>query len=457
LLNNYIAADIGASGGRLILANVTEGKLNLREIHRFPNSFTQKNNIYVWDVDYLLEQILIGLAKAKQMGIMHCTLGIDTWAVDYVLVDKDGQKIKDAVSYRDSRTKNVIAQVSKLIPKDEHYKKTGIQFLDFNTIYQLYTEPTDIMAKTKHILLIPDYLGFCLTGKAVTEYTNATTTALLNHETKKFDKDLLKIAKVSEEQFAPFAQPGQELGDVKGFDNYDLPKCKVVVTASHDTASAVLGTPGIGDNRAFLSSGTWSLLGIETKQAIVTNKAREANYSNEGGAYGTYRFLKNIMGMWLLQEVHRNLEQKVSYEELVQLAEKATPYQYFINPNDPAFLNPPNMLKAIQAKTNRLADTGEVVRCIFDSLAVFYKLCMDELEEITGKNITELIVIGGGSRNYMLNQLVADKLNKTVTTGPVEATAMGNIACQLISTEGFSITKTKELIKNSFESKTFTP
>ncbi|MCL1997380.1 MAG: rhamnulokinase [Turicibacter sp.] len=461
-MGDYLAVDVGASSGRVMLGRLVDGgKIELWEVHRFSNGFVRQDGVCCWEIDSLIDEILTALVKVKQMGVLSCTLGIATWAVDYVLVDKDGKKIKEAVSYRDERTQTAAKKVSQIISPELHYAKTGIQFLEFNTIYQLYTEPPDVMKKTRHILMIPDYLGFCLTGVAVTEYTNATTTALLDYQTKDFDDELLKIISVNREQFAPFAEAGRVLGDIlpKFHNSHDLPKCTVIVAATHDTASAVVGTPGFGDDWAFLSSGTWSLLGVELDKAIVNDRARKANYSNEGGICGTYRFLKNIMGMWLIQEIRRLLNADLL--DLLKQAEQAVPFRSLINPTDSALLNPQNMIETIQNATikgmEKPTTSGELVRCVLDSLAILYALTMDELETITEKTMNRLIIIGGGSQNDLLNQLTADMLGKTVAAGPPEATALGNIAVQMMAREGHTLAFVRKLIENSFENRIFAP
>lgn len=461
----HVAVDIGASSGRLILTSIKNNKLHLEEVHRFPNGFSKKDGQDVWNIDGLLTEILIGLSHIKEKGINSCTLGIDTWAVDYVLIDKNGNRLREAVSYRDSRTIGVMEQVASKIKKEDIYQKTGIQFQSFNSIYQLYTESAEILAQTKHILMIPDYLGYRLTGNAVTEFTNATTTQLVNWQTKEFDKDLLHIIGVKPEQFAPIAQPGDVLGAIlpRWHEQYDLPTCEVIVAPTHDTASAVVGTPGIGEDWAFLSSGTWSLLGVENKNVIVSKEAMDANYTNEGGAYHTYRFLKNIMGLWLIQEVKRHLQADISFATLIEEAEKYEPYQWFIPVSDDRFLNPNNMIKELQAycqETNQTIPTsaGELARCVFDNLAISYRLAIDELEALTGNTLKQLIIVGGGSNNQLLNQLTADMTRKTVITGPSEATAVGNIATQLITTKVVQdLAEARELIKKSFDNHTYTP
>ena len=470
-MTHHIAVDIGASSGRLMLGSyLNTGKLILTQLHRFNNGFTHVDGHDHWGSEHLLTQILVGLEKAKQAGVTHCTLAIDTWAVDYVLLDTDGVKLREAIAYRDPRTQGKIDELAKQLPKTEHYAKTGIQFLDFNTVYQLACEPRELLAATDTILLMPDYLGYRLTGTAVTEHTNATTTALLNHQTGTWDDELLTLAGVRAEQFAPLVQPGHSLGTLlpKWSEQYDLPHCQLYTAATHDTASAVLAIPTTDmTSTAYISSGTWSLLGVENPQAITTDTALSANYSNEGGAYGTYRLLKNIMGLWLIQQVRYNwlqdTGQDIDFARLVELAEQEPANHILIDANDPVFLNPLHMVTAIRGYTVEHAQPmpmtlGQLARCVFDSLALSYKQALTELEQITGRTFTTLHVIGGGSQNALLNQLTANATGKTVIAGPVEATAIGNILSQLIATGAISdIAVGRALVKQSFLLETFFP
>lgn len=296
MIRNYIAIDIGASSGRLIAGTCRHQKIEIKEIHRFKNGFTKRDGHDRWDIGRLIEEIFTGLEKAKKMGIEACMLGIDTWAVDYVLVDKNGDRLQDPVSYRDPRTVGAIEALTSKYSKQFIYKKTGIQFLELNTLYQLYAEDKNLLEKADKILLIPDYIGYVLTGKAVSEVTNSSTTQMLNLRDKLFDKDLLNHVHVSADKFAKLADAGTILGEIKPewYQKYDLPACQVVTVATHDTASAVLGTPAEGDSWAFLSSGTWSLLGMELNVPVTSEEAFRENYTNEWGAYGTYRFLKTL-------------------------------------------------------------------------------------------------------------------------------------------------------------------
>lgn len=461
----YTAIDVGASSGRIMVGELNEGKLDIQEIHRFANGFSQRDGHCLWDIDHLLKQILQGLQKVKTLGYEHCTVGIDTWAVDYVLLDEKGDRLREAISYRDRRTDHTIDKLEHTLSKAAIYQKTGIQFQPFNTIYQLFEEDRELLKKTDKIMMIPDYLGYCLTGKAVTEITNASTTQLLNVSTGNLDPELLEAVSVLEQQFAPLTEPGCELGKLRNewFPDYDLLVCKVMTVATHDTASAVIAAPGVNDGWAYISSGTWSLIGVENKTPIITDLALENNYTNERGANNTIRFLKNIIGMWAIQEVRQQLQADYSFQQLAEEAKKTEPFQQFINLNDKRFLNPENMIKEIQhycrqtrQKIPRTA--GELACCIYSNLAIIYAIAIKELETITEKPIEQFHIIGGGARNDFLNQLTADMSGKAVYAGPIEATATGNLLMQMIAAkEVKDIKEARQVVRNSFPIKVFTP
>src|SRR5690625_1829529 len=461
----HIAVDIGAASGRLVVGKHSDNKLTIEEIHRFSNGFTEENQILYCDIEHLLNEILVGLERVKEAGHDQCTIGIDTWAVDYVLLNKQGDKLKEVVSYRDDRTENSIATVTESISKEKIYDITGIQFLPFNTIYQLYEEDKDILNQTDKILIVPDYLNYRLTGKVKMETTNASTTQLLDISSRDFSKSLLDVIGVDKIQFAPLIDPGDELGALKNewFPEFDLPKCKIINVASHDTASAVVGTPSISDNWAYLSSGTWSLFGIETDQPVMGNEALQANYTNEWGAFGTYRFLKNIMGMWVIQGVLKELPDDYDYAELVQKAEKIAPFQQYIDLNDDRFLNPEHMITELQ---NYCRETdqpvpkspGELAAAVYNNLSILYALEMKPLESITNKHINQLYIVGGGGQNDLLNQLTADLTDKMVFIGPSETTAIGNVLMQLITMGTIrNLQEGRQIIADSFGLKTFKP
>jgi rhamnulokinase len=406
------------------------------------------------------------LRKAKFKGIEKCTLSIDIWAVDYVLLDTEGNRLSEVYAYRDRRTDHAMLEVAKYIFPADVYKKTGIQQLTFNTLYQLYAHDREEIARTDQILLVPDYLYYRLTGCKINEVTNASTTQLLNLVTRDYDEDLLSLLHLRREQFPKLTEPGQIIGLINEVlvKQYKLPECLLILAATHDTASAVLGTPLQSDrSSAYLSSGTWSLLGVELNQPLNYDRAMEANYTNEWGAYGTYRFLKNIMGLWLIQEVRRLDGGRYSFAELAELAREEEGFRSLIPCNDPRFLNPDNMIDKIRevCKENGQPipeNTGQLARCIFDSLALSYYTYLEELVELIGKEIDVLQIVGGGASNELLCQLTADVLGREVCAGPTESTALGNLVVQMISIGSISdINEARAIIGKSFEIITFAP
>jgi rhamnulokinase len=461
-----IAVDIGASSGRLILGYLEDGQLKLDEIHRFENKIVKKGDSFCWEADKLFNEIIIGLKKCKELGIKPDSIGIDTWAVDFLLLDENDQPLTEAVSYRDPRTDGMMEEVFQLFSKERLYLETGIQFQKFNTIYQLFSikkNNPEILEKAKSFLMIPDYFNYLLTGKKANEYTNATSTQLVNAFTKKWDQQLLDVLGINREIFPEIKTPKTVLGTLKeelvselGFD------LQVILPATHDTGSAVISVPE-EDETIYISSGTWSLMGTENYFPICVTKALDYNFTNEGGIDYQYRFLKNIMGLWMIQEVKRNYNDEYSFANLVDLAREAKDYKGIINVNDDRFLKPDNMIDEIM---NYCIETGqpvpstpgEVAKCVFESLALSYQETVTEIEEIFEKKFEKINVIGGGCQNEMLNQLIADVTNKEVYAGPVEATAIGNIAAQLIALgEINDIKQARSIIKESFEVKIYLP
>ncbi|GLF90757.1 rhamnulokinase [Bacillus safensis] len=461
-----LAVDIGASSGRLIASHLEDGLLNLKEIHRFENKMVQKNGQFCWELDRLFIEIKKGIHKCSEMGLSPDSIGIDTWAVDFVLLDEFNKPLTDFVAYRDSRTDGMMDEVFKTFMKERLYLETGIQFQKFNTIYQLYSikqNHPEILEKATSFLMVPDYFHYLLTGKKANEYTNATSTQLVNAFTKKWDHEILDQLGINKEMFQEIHTPKTVLGTLTeelieefGFD------MKVILPATHDTGSAVISVPE-QEETIYISSGTWSLVGVENHFPICITKALDYNFTNEGGIDYRYRFLKNIMGLWMIQEVKRNYKNQFSFAELVVLAGQAQEFKSIVNVDDPRFLKPENMIQEIQSycqETNQPipAHSGEVAKCVFDSLVCSYQQAIHQIEEIFETTFNKINVIGGGCQNEMLNQLIADATKKEVYAGPVEATAIGNIVSQLMAVgEIEDIKEARTIIKNSFEVKKFSP
>ncbi|EJF31114.1 MULTISPECIES: rhamnulokinase [Enterobacteriaceae] len=434
-----VAVDLGASSGRVMLAGYdqTARQISLREIHRFTNSLIRIDGHDCWDLDSLEAEIRLGLQKACDEGVRIDSIGIDTWGVDFVLLDENGRRVGLPVSYRDSRTDGVMARAISELGREVIYRRSGIQFLPFNTLYQLRAlveQHPDWVKRTARALLIPDYFSFRLTGVMNWEYTNATTTQMINIQTDSWDSQLLAWAGVPERWFGTPTHPGVMSGEWECREGNNIP---VVSVATHDTASAVIAAPLVGENAAYLSSGTWSLMGFESKTPCVSEAALAANITNEGGAEGRYRVLKNIMGLWLLQRVSRE-SAGMDIPDLIALAQHLPGCRFTINPNDDRFINPANMSLEIQAACREAnqpvpESDAELARCIFDSLALLYAEVLRELEALRGEPFGCLHIVGGGSQNHFLNQLCADACGIPVVAGPVEASTLGNIGCQLMA------------------------
>ena len=437
-MSHFVAAvDIGASSGRVILAEFDAGQrqLKLKECYRFENALHRLDGHDCWDLEHIYREICAGLALIDADGIQLDAIGIDTWGVDFVLLDAEGQMLGLPVAYRDARTNGVMAQVQAKVSRPEIYARTGIQFLQFNTLYQLQALKNANPAWLEQVdalLLIPDYLHYRLCGVKSCEYTNASTTQLLNVSTGQWDDTLLEKIEIPATWFLPPVQPGSVLGTWTSPSGHEV---SVIAPATHDTGSAVAAAPLADAHTAYISSGTWSLMGLESRTPLTSPTALDFNLTNEGGVEGTFRVLKNIMGLWLIQRVRAELG-NVSFAELVDAAQAASAGASLINPNDAAFLNPPSMIGAIQqfcAQTAQPvpATPGELARCVYESLALLYKQTLQELEHVADFKIKLIQIVGGGSNNAFLNQLTADYCQIPVATGPVEASALGNICYQL--------------------------
>ena len=451
-MNYYLAIDIGASSGRHILGYIDNGRLKLEEIHRFENYITNQNSTLVWDIEHLVNEVKKGIAKCKEIGKIPCTVAIDTWGVDYVLLDENRKEIKPCYCYRDSRTSTVIDEVESLVSPTELYAKTGIQKQNFNTIYQLYADKkSGKLLNAKYFLMMPEYLSFKLTGVCKNEYTNATTTGLVNAKTKTWDNDILSALDLPSELFGALNTPSSLVGDLSA----DIQKavgfnCAVLFAPSHDTASAVCACP-MQDDDLYISSGTWSLIGTEITQPILSDNARKLNFSNEGGIDYRFRFLKNYMGMWLFQNIRRNLNKSMTYDEMMTLAMNCGEYKYF-DVNDRTLVAPDNMIDAI-GKLICSDDLGLILNSAYHSLAKSYSEAVSEIETVTGKRFNAIHIVGGGCQDKYLNILTRDYTGKSVTAGPIEATATGNIVSQIMHDKKISLATARDLIKNSFDIK----
>ena len=453
----YLAIDIGASSGRHILSYLEKGKMVTEEIYRFQNgpeeltAYDGKPHL-MWTHERLFAEILNGLKKAKEMGKVPYSVGIDTWGVDYALLDENDEAIGGTYCYRDARTEATIPEVHSILPFAELYAKTGIQFATFNTVYQLLDDKkTGRMAKAKSFLMLPDYFHFRLTGVKKQEYTNATTTGMVNAITHQWDEEILEKLGYKKELFGELSQPGTEVGEfsdeVAAIVGY---KAKVVLPATHDTASAVLAAP-LDAQTPYISSGTWSLLGVEQNAAHTSAAAREAGYSNEGSVKGQFRLQINIMGLWMIQQVRHELGDKYSFVELADMA-RANPIPDEFNVNDQKFFAPESMIDAINETVGRKLTVGEMAYAIYHNLARYYDLALKELEGVTGEKYETLNIIGGGSKNMLLNEMTMQYTGKKVITGPAEGTAIGNLMMQMVGCGDIADVKEgRGIIKNSFD------
>ena len=456
----YLAVDIGASSGRLILGHREEGKMILEEVHRFGNGMEMQNGHLTWDVDQLFAEIITGMKKCAELGKFPESIGVDTWAVDFVLLDAQDQRIGDAVGYRDHRTQGLDQKVYEVIGEEELYLRTGIQKQPFNTIYQLMAvkeQTPEQMEQTETLLMIPDYLHFLLSGQKVTEYTNASTTQLLNPQTKDWDWDLIDRLGYKRELFRKICLPGTNLGSLTpeiaaevGFN------CAVVVPATHDTGAAVMAVPAADDQVLYISSGTWSLMGTEVKEAICTAESQRYNFTNEGGYDYRFRYLKNIMGMWMINSARKELAPGMSFSDICEGAAKQS-ISSIVDANSDCFLAPESMAKEVQ---NACAESGqqvpkgiwETAAVIYNSLAECYAQTAHEVEKMTGVSYDCIYIIGGGANADYLNRLTAKACQKKVCAGPIEATAIGNISAQMIAAGELENLKTaRECIYHSFD------
>lgn len=473
--NYYLAIDIGASSGRHIIGWIEDGKLKLEEVYRFENRQIHKNGHDCWDTEELWHSILNGLKACKEKGRIPVTVGIDTWGVDFVLLDDKDQVIGDPVAYRDSRTEGMDKLVEAKISPEWLYQRTGIQKASYNTIYQLMALKQELpnqLKKADWLLMTPDYYNYLLTGVKKNEYTIASTSNLVNAESRQWDLDVIEALGFPAKIFHELSMPGTVVGNFLpeiveevGFD------AAVILPATHDTGSAFLAIPAINDHAVYISSGTWSLLGVENETPVTTRESHTQNFTNEGGAWGRYRFLKNIMGLWIIQSIRRELNgvtyvqgrqnrmeaaRKWSFPDLIEEAKKAEGFTSVIDVNKKCFLSPESMIQEIKDECIRTGQpaphtVAELMQCVYTSLAVCYRDAIESLGLLTGKKYTTINIVGGGCQDTYLNQKTAQATGLRVYAGPVEGTAIGNMIVQMIqANELADLQKARNVIRDSF-------
>lgn len=443
----FLAVDIGASSGRHMLGHLEQGRLILEEIYRFENGMKQTEQGLCWDIPALFQEIKTGIRRCGELGKIPVSMGIDTWAVDYVLLDEQDQILGDTFGYRDSRTEGMDEEVYRLIPEKELYQRTGIQKQIFNTVFQLMAVKKahpEYLEQARTFLMLPDYFHFLLTGEKRSEYTNATSTQLVNAETKDWDDEVISRLGYPREMFLPLSQPGTQVGVfTKEIEKEAGFSCQVVLPATHDTASAVMAVPCQEDNCLYISSGTWSLMGTENKRAICTEESRQKNFTNEGGYDFRYRYLKNIMGLWMIQSVRHEEKDRYSFAQLCEMADECSdfPSRVFVNAQE--FLAPESMTEAVRQYCEKSGQrvpetTGELAAVIYQSLAKCYGETVQEIEQLTGEHYDTIHIVGGGANADYLNRLTASQSGRRVLAGPSEATAIGNLMAQMIGKGEFA-------------------
>lgn len=469
-MRNLLAFDLGASNGRAILGRLEDGRLTMEELHRFENNYIVRDGISQWDLPYLLDQLKQGFAAFRDAGVgdLDC-FGIDTWGVDYGLLDKNGRLLGNPRAYRCAVDEDMEA-VWRTVDFPTQFRRTGIAALNFNTVYQLYRRKREgdrELAQAGTLLLLPDLLGYLLTGEARSEYTNVTTTMLYNPTTKDWDRETIRALGLPEHIFTEIDRAGQLRGRLRAdlAGEIGVNQAAFAAVGTHDTASAVAAIPGSG-SFAFCSSGTWSLFGVETDRPILTDAVRRANFSNEGTIQGGFRPLKNIMGLWLIQECRRDWERqgrKYGWDEIVAAARASEPLRSVIDPDDGEFFAGGDMVRKIQGFCRRTGQpvpetVGQIARCVYGSLAIKYRWAMERLEEIKGQPLEQLNIVGGGIQNRLLNQMAADSIDRPVITGPVEGAAMGNLLAQAMALgEVKDVNELRRIVRNSEAVETYTP
>jgi rhamnulokinase len=468
----YIACDLGAESGRVMLGCLEDGKLELQEIHRFSNGPARILGTYRWDTIRIFEELKIGLRKVAELGIAAKSVSVDSWGVDYVLTRDKQPQLSIPYNYRDARTERTFAEAMKDVGAKRIFDETGIQFMSLNTLYQFIAdvdELPDVLAVAERFLLIGDYFNFLFSGRGVAEVSLASTTQVYNPKTKAWSRDLIEAFGFNERLFPELVPSGTILGPLTDevAAETKLNDVKVVATCSHDTGAAVAAVPAAeGDDWAYLSSGTWSLIGVELPEPLINDDVREANFTNEVGHDGTIRFLKNISGLWLLQECRRAWAKEgteYGYDELTHLALETESLKSLINPNAARLARPEGMPRKVQEECEANGEPvpttpGQITRCILESLALTYRVSFELLQKLTGRTLKRLHIVGGGSQSKLLNQAAADAIGCPVIAGPVEATAIGNLLVQAIAMKDISsLADLRRTVRNSFPVVTYAP
>jgi len=468
----FLAFDFGAESGRAVAAELSGSKITLQQLHRFPTGVTTLHGKLYWDILRLYSEVLAGMrAYVGKHGPECSGIGVDTWGVDFGLIGADGELLGNPRAYRDPRTHGMMEAVFKVVPREEVYERTGIQFMQINTLYHLYamvTEKSPFLESAETFLMMSGLFNYFLTGRRVAEFSNATTTQIYDPRKKRWSLELCDALGIPVQMLPEIVPPGTVIGDLlpEIAEEVGLAKTPVIAPACHDTGSAVAAVPAEGDSWAYLSSGTWSLMGAEVPEPIITSKSLEHNFTNEGGVGGTIRFLKNIMGLWIVQQCRATWAARGedhSYSEMARMAESALPFESIIDVDDASFLAPGDMPSRVQEACRNTGqpvpeDKGAILRCVFESLALKYRYVFESLQDALGRNIGRLHIVGGGCQNALLNRFTADACGVPVVTGPVEATAIGNVLMQAVAVGHFkSVAEGREAVRVSFEGDRYDP
>jgi len=471
--HTFLAFDLGAESGRAVIGNLREEKIRIEEVYRFPNVPVRIGKHVYWDAFRLWNEVRRGVAEAQarcDRGL--ASIGIDTWGVDFGFIDRNGELIGNPHHYRDARTEGIMEEVFKRVQREEVYSRTGVQFIRINSLYQLYSLVLDrspVLGAAHRLLMMPDLFNHWLCGSVVSEFTDATTTQFYNPTKRDWDYELFDKLSIPTHFLPEITEPGSSLGRISRHLADDLDTSKdvtIIAPGCHDTASAVAAAPLKGENSAYISSGTWSLVGAEVVTPVITKKSLDYNFTNEGGVFGKFRLLRNVQGMWLVQECKRTWASQgndLSYDELSHLASRSRALVAMIDPDDARFISPSNMIEEILSYLDHTGqdkpkDEGELVRIILESLALKYRNVIEQLEDLTGSKIDEINIVGGGSRNWLLNQLTADFAGVSVVAGPAEATSIGNILMQAVAMKQVETHEDlRSIVKNSCELRRYEP